>query len=367
MPLTIPRTRALATFAAAAKVAPTRTTMDIMKHVLLRAWQGQWQFVATDGSLTITLPLGINVDPRAHDAVLLPTHRTIDILTEANQEDLDLTIGEGECRFSWQSNWFELACPPVADFASKLVAIDAPPNWGIGCRDLKHAFRRTAFCADEQSTRYAMGGVAVEEDAGKLMFVATDSRRLAVESVPFRSIASPRHAPIVIPVRAAKLLADILPETDDELSMAVTVNSFRCTWSDGEVAGLLLDGKFPAWRKVVPQHGAHELTVVAGPLLRALKSIRSTSDAGKCRLQTEPNTLIVLGESADKGTGKVRIPLDTEGGFQALFDSQYLAEFLSRISADQAVTILAHDAEAPLLMSDGVSHRYVAMPLSEVK
>lgn len=365
MQLTAPRARTLAQFSAAARVTPTRTTAEILKNVLLRAWQGQWQFVASDSEISITLPLGVGCDNDRTDAVLLPNHLTASVLSECTADDISVGFDRdaGMCRFGWDGNWIDLCSPDIADFAQHLVAVDAKANWSVSCRDLKRAFGRTVYASDVDSTRYVMKGVAIEEDAGRLMCVATDSRRLATCAISCRSIRPPCVAPAVVPSKAASLLAAILPESDDEVSLAVTANTFRCTWPSGELAGRLQDGRFPQWRKVIPQHGEYEIEVVAGPLARAVRSIRATSEEGKVTLKTKTSTLVVSGQ-ADNLSGTVEVPVTAKAGLTAMFDSKWLTDFLRHVPDTTPLTILADDADSAIVILDGDSNRYVVMPLT---
>ena len=71
--------------------------------------------------------------------------------------------------------------PAVADFTeTKYHQFPA--------RLLKELIRRTAFATDNESSRYALGGVLLEFAADKITGVGTDGRRLAKMEVPAQSV-----------------------------------------------------------------------------------------------------------------------------------------------------------------------------------
>ena len=81
----------------------------------------------------------------------------------------------------------------------------------IPARLLKEMIRRTIFATDNESTRYALGGVLLEFSANRMTAVATDGRRLAKMDGPAQAIgghgegAAAKSATIV-PTKSMQLI-----------------------------------------------------------------------------------------------------------------------------------------------------------------
>ena len=55
-------------------------------------------------------------------------------------------------------------------------------------RFFREVVRRTVFATDNESSRYALGGVLLELTADEITAVATDGRRLARQEGPAKSV-----------------------------------------------------------------------------------------------------------------------------------------------------------------------------------
>jgi DNA polymerase III subunit beta len=364
MKLTVSRDRFQAAFSAAAKLAPKVTTSEILKQVLVRSREGQWECVASDTEITITLPFA--EDDSLRGAVLLPPSRTLAMLQECAASDIILEIDLGRCTLRWDNSWFDLITADTADFASKLVVVEEPPFRGIACREFKRALQRTVYACDAESTRYALGGVCLDWTPAELTFAATDSRRLAVTTIHARDILGKDCSKPVIPVKACKLLASTLPDSEDEATLAITSNRFRVAWPGGELAGQLIVGRFPDWGKVIPAKQPTEAGATVVPLMRAIKSLRgamSEEDSGRCDLTLSPNEL-VLSTGEGKSASRVRLPVACEHTSPKLtVDSRFLLAFLG-VCGEPTITLGVNDSESPLLLTESARHRSVVMPCS---
>ena len=72
----------------------------------------------------------------------------------------------------------------------------------------RQIIRRTAFATDAESTRYALGGLLLEFDDGKITVAATDSRRMAVATAACEKEGNPKapEKTTVVPTSAMALL-----------------------------------------------------------------------------------------------------------------------------------------------------------------
>ena len=71
--------------------------------------------------------------------------------------------------------------PAVAEFTEQKYSV-------VPARVLSQIIRRTTFATDNESSRYALGGVLVELSADSITAVGTDGRRLAMMQAPAQSV-----------------------------------------------------------------------------------------------------------------------------------------------------------------------------------
>jgi DNA polymerase-3 subunit beta len=126
---------------------------------------------------------------------------------------------------------------------------------------LARLIRRTQFAVDEDSTRYALGGMALEADGGQLHLIATDGRRLAHAFEPAAGALAPavgtEEHPLapVVPRKALRALATMLDAMDP---MGVRLGFTEGGRLVAEAKGLRLaarqiEGRFPSWRQAIPE------------------------------------------------------------------------------------------------------------------
>jgi hypothetical protein len=148
---------------------------------------------------------------------------------------------------------YRLDGSPVATFAMSL-------------RDLRRVADHVASVTDTETSRYALGGVLLENPvAGVATFVGTNGRRLhaaAVQTyngegdVPVNTIIPGRLFPAAVKaVKAAAALAGIKGRAVDALPVVVTVTgtAVEFAWGTETVfvaaRGCLVQGRFPRWRE----------------------------------------------------------------------------------------------------------------------
>ena len=130
--------------------------------------------------------------------------------------------------------------PAIAEFAETSY-------YELSGRLLRELIRRTVFATDNESSRYALGGVKLEWEEDKLTAVGTDGRRLAKMEGPAQAVGDP--PPIgditIVPTRAMQLLERALAEDGSEVQLAVRENDVLVQNPRATIYSRLLEGRFP--------------------------------------------------------------------------------------------------------------------------
>ncbi len=112
-------------------------------------------------------------------------------------------------------------------------------------RFFREVIRRTVYATDNESSRYALGGVLVEFSAGGLTAVATDGRRLARQEGPAQSVGGHVSGDnmTIIPTRAMQLLERALADNEENIQVAARDNDVIVQQRRGD--DLLAAGRGP--------------------------------------------------------------------------------------------------------------------------
>lgn len=197
---------------------------------------------------------------------------------------------------------------------------------------LVKALRRVMDFATTDTTRFQMNSVLFDLSDGKLKLVSTDGRRMAVETLE-RSQSGVDDGEHVVPLRGAKLLADVL----DREGRPGDGNAVRIRLGDGlliyAVGGLsvkLVEGEYPDYRRAIPQ-AASRFTVKVADLLPLAEAAKATTpkEDRRCMLDIADGELTVanVGSCSVDGIDAQKIHLNSE----------YLVRLLKKCGEDELV------------------------------
>lgn len=362
MRLTVSRTAFTGAFMQAAAGVPARSPNEVMKNVLLSACETV-KLRATDGEIGIevTLDGAAAAEP---GQVLLPTGRVQQIVREVSDQNLTIETVEGRLQLTCGSSEFHLDTANAADFPSP-PSLDKAPVHRVSGSSLRRAIHRTIFACDVESSRYALGGLYFDSVGEKLIIAATDSRRLAV--MPVGGAGEKLAYNSVVPNKAATLLAKVIPDADVEVEISFGINSGSFRTKGTLVTTQFVQGRFPDFRKVMPQNSPLSATVPAGQLASALRqaSITAGSDGSSGVDHAFRQNLLRLNSGGkDLGSSRVDLPI-SYGGKELVItlEPRYLLDALRVLDPADVVEIKLIDDESAAVLAVG-EYRYVVMPLA---
>lgn len=367
--LTIPTKHFREALSQAAAIAPARTNKELLKNVKLEISTDAARLIATDSETSIRCELA-DFEAEGAGDVLLPPARLKLILGELHDEHLSIEVDEKRdlwVRAGLGSEW-KLSTEDPKEFPP-VPSFDAADYFTLSAADLAKAIERTIFATDQESTRYALGGVLVELDSGKAsaVFAATDSRRLAVVEIRCGRVGNPTcptPAPVV-PAKAMKLLQSTA--SGDEVKVSVTANTTTVQCGRFTVSSQLVQGTFPNWRRVIPTPEVSIATVV-GPFHSAIRQaqIVTNEESRGVDFTFSKGTLRLSSQAADIGQSKIELPISYDGADRTIaFDPRYIGDCLRVLGPSETVDIKVTDSDSAALITTADGYRYVIMPLSK--
>ena len=362
MRLVSPKEEIAAKLAAAARAASSKSTIQILSHVLLRAEDGWCGLAATDMEVSLRVPVSATVEQPG--AVVLP-RLAADIVRSMADGPITLEhrVGEGVVSVSGGGASFALNCLQASDFpelpADEGTGLSIPPDLLVETID------RVARAASRDETRPVLTGVLLRIAPDGLTMVATDSYRLAVRQSPLDDPPSePREA--IVPARALTEIARMAPALKAESVEAVLTESqalFRV--GDLRLTSRLIDGQFPDHRQLVPDAFEHEVPFDRAELLGVLTRIGVLAQRNTpVRLAFEPGTVTVSAISDQVGEGHESLPVAFSGEpLEMGFNVEFLRAGVESVTGDEVRLGLISPLRPGLLRGAGDDYRYLLMPI----
>lgn len=352
----------LATDALKRALATVRAAVgSLAKPVLANVYIGNGVAEATDLELRISCELDYHETP-----VLLPHQRLTAILGAAGRADeVTLSTGDTSCSVAIGSGRWTMPTESAAEFPTWAVDEDKRhPVARIPADQFARAVKAVAYACDNESSRYALGGVLVEVQDGTATFVATDGRRLSRVDVEIDQAVD--NTTTLWPSRAINVVAVIAGHSDGAVQLESAGNELIATIDGTVVAARVLDGRFPPWRDVFPERSVKATAVNANELLAATRQAAIvTSEQSKGVLfAITADGIHLTARSSEAGESSVTCPhLEFGQAATVSLDPHFVCDFLRACDDGEPVEIEAVDAQSAVVLRCGDYHG-VIMPLA---
>lgn len=354
-------------------IATLTTAMHAVRHavssrplqpILQNVRLGDGRLVASNGELRIECYIDYAGEP-----VLLPYHRTLAILRAARAGEVRLTPNGTSCKIEAGSAEWTLPTENPDEFPGTGLD-DAPALARIPCDQFARAVNAVSYAADTQSTRFALCGICIEvkRDDGTVTLVATDGRRLSSAEIEIGQDTD--DAQRLVPVSAMETIRDLCDGHDEEaVQLDSTDSELIATLPNARVIARLVDGKFPRWRDVIPDHDTNPTTATIDELRSATKAASiCTSEQSKGVIYAfDADTISLKGQSSEFGTAAVTCAVVESGhACTVKLDPAFVLQFLAGLPADGEPTVSIHakDASAAVVFRCD-DYTGLVMPLAE--
>lgn len=327
--------------------------------------------------------------------VMIESHALDALLGAYPAPRIRLTLDDAQAEVTASGDGVTLVLPaadPAKELKSVVEGSLTTSGWTVWGSDLARALERTRFATDPSSTRYALGGVALEfpEDGDRLALVATDGKRLARATIPVKPLGQParrwqpateaepsRDLPILackaIPValKLARLAGDegvvalaVIPGDPIDLAKQdYKPGLIQVVTKDAVLTAALPEGKFPRYRDAYPTAElrlAHA-DVLADRLATAVAA--SDSEARGVELVLADGMLMLAVTSGTKGKARLFLPApESTGRATVTVDALFLRQMLDA-AGSYPIALAIFAAKSPLLLRAGPSYECLLMPL----
>lgn len=347
-------------------IVERKQPLPILSNVLLKKSASGISLLSTDLEIQIevqiememadsTGPLAITVSAKKFQDIL----KAIPEISTVNIDALDskLHIKANKSKFSLQTL-------PAQDFPALSEQLVGAIKIKIKQAKLKKLLSSVQHAMAQQDIRYYLNGVLMVIENDSIKLVATDGHRLA-----FIGETMDEDYPkleVILSRKTVNELLKLLSEGDEDLEIELAEKQVRFKFSNITMTSKVIDGKFPDYTRVIPNHTNH-LEVNRIELMQALQraAILSNEKFKGVRLLLTENNLQIISNNSEQEEAEEDIEILYSG--QALdigFNVNYLVEGMSFLNTEK-VTLSFGDQNSSLLITtpDSNNYKYVVMPM----
>lgn len=368
MKVVVEREGFLAVFQMAAAVAPNRSPRAILENVKFEVTSGASVLVATDTEVGIRAEV-VGVEVETPGVVILPAGEFGNILRESTDEKLSITVKDQETIVEGEHSKFQLSNVDPEEFP-EVVEFTASSYLELPAAVLKELIRRTIFATDNESSRYALGGVMLELNGKTLVAVGTDGRRLAKMEGAATQVGEDGFgdAAVIVPSRSMALIEKACNDPEEVVRISSSDNSVLVKTAATTIFSRLVEGRFPKWKDVFPKRGdAIQIDIATGPLYSALRqaAIVSRDESRGVDFHFANGTVVLSGMTAEVGESRVELPIAYQGDPLTIsLDHRFVEDFLRVLSSDTTFNLEVENSDAAALFTTADGFAYVVMPLA---
>src|SRR5437763_14247842 len=246
-----------ARLAVVARAVSTRTTVQILSGILLRAEAGELHLAATDMELSVRTLLDAHVE--GEGAVVVPGRLLVEIargLPESNVA-IEHREDEGQVRITCGPSDYRLNTYSAADFP-RLPSVEGVQRHDVDRPRLLEAVTRVQRSASRDESRPVLTGILLRFEPGRIVAAATDSYRLSVRETSVEGNLPELEA--IVPARALVERARSAVGGGTP-ALGIPENQLLFGADDVWLATRRIDGQFPNYKQLLPQKFEHELTL----------------------------------------------------------------------------------------------------------
>jgi DNA polymerase-3 subunit beta len=364
MKFSIPCDQFVTSLGVAARGVSTRSAIQTLSGVLVRADGDQLELLATDMELGIRVSAPAKVE-RDGEAVV-PGRLLLDVVRSLPKDELSLEYRSSQQDVEVISGTakFHLRTLPLEDFPKLPEPAGSPMR--VPSRAFVETINRVARSASRDETRPHLTGVLVSASGTELRMVATDSYRLSVKETTLEQ-ALEGELEANVPARTLQELGRIAG-SEDEGEIEITALENQVVFSAGGtvLSSRLVEGRFPNYRQLLPETFEHELRLSTAELLEVVRRISLLAQKNApLRMSFTEGALEVSAQTPDVGEASESLPVPFKGeALEIGFNPEFLRDGLESAESDELVLKLISPLRPGLIQSgDDGGFTYLVMPI----
>ncbi|WP_394245166.1 DNA polymerase III subunit beta [Vibrio astriarenae] len=341
-----------------------RPTLPILGNLLIKVENNTLSMTATDLEVELVSKVALESDCEA-GSITVPSRKFLDIcrsLPDACQitfvlEGERVQVRSGRSRFS-------LATLPANDFPNiedwqNEVAIS------LTQAELKALIDKTQFSMANQDVRYYLNGMLFEIDGTTLRSVATDGHRMAVSQTELNTAAENQQ--IILPRKGVQELVKLLDAPEQVVELQIGSSNLRAEVNNFTFTSKLVDGRFPDYRRVMPQSTDKTLEASCDELRQAFSraAILSNEKFRGVRVNLDGGDMRITANNPEQEEAEELLDVQFEGeAIEIGFNVNYVLDVLNTLRCETVrLSMSSANASALIENADDDSAMYVVMPI----
>jgi DNA polymerase-3 subunit beta len=274
----------------------------------------------------------------------------------------------GNLSVKTKSNTILLKSIPHEDFPT-IPSVDGE-KISIGAKKFIEGIRAVYYSASVSEIKPEIGSIYIYPEDDLLVFVATDSFRLAEKKVKIKQKLT--FEGILLPFKNTTEIMKVFDGIDEDLEITLQKNQISFSTTSPTAIYLtsrLVNGSFPDYKQIVPKNSSTQATVLKQDFISSLKISNIFSDKfNEVTLTVKPSEKVfeIEAKNSDIGENTTFISGALEGAdVSAKFNYKYIIDCFQSVGVDSLNLELNGTNRAMVIRPVGdASFMYLVMPMN---
>ena len=342
----------------------TRTTLPVLNNILLKTEKGGLKIAATDLEIGISTWIGAKVD--SDGAITIPAKILVDYINTNTDKTISFLLKEMTLHF--ESEHFKANIKGIEASEFPIIpSVKKEKEIEILKSDFERAISKVIIAAALDESRPVLAGIYIYGKESKIRIVATDSYRLAEETINLTNKLAGEVA-FIVPQRTMSEVLRILPNAPEKIKIFPGENQVEFVLGETVIVSRLIEGSFPDYNQIIPKNSKTVVKVNVPEFSNAIKmaSFFARESANNIKLKfTSPDKLSVIASSPHLGDNVSDVKAEVKGDdLEIAFNAKFILDVLQGIGEQEITLELSSSMAAGLIKgAKDPNYLYVIMPL----
>lgn len=347
------------------RITGKNLTLNILSSVLLIANGKTLKLRSTNLDIGIEVEIPVKIYKEGIVAVRGSVLNDL-FLNIQDENSVLLEVISDNITITTPNNIATVKCSPHTDFPT-IPLISGDFQFLLDCRKFINGVKAVAYSSSLSDIKPEISSVYIYPHEDELVFVATDSFRLAEKKIKVKNI--PDFHGVLIPYKNIIEIIRVIELSDSDIKICFNKNQISFSYDGVYLTSRLIDGTFPDYKQIIPKEIVSETILLKQDLVNALKVNNIFLDKfNQVTLALSPKRkkFSISTKSGEVGEVKTTLSATMKGeDVESHLNYRYLFDVFQSISSD-SVSLSFSGNTKPVVVK-GVpdqSFMYLVMPLN---
>ncbi len=350
----------------AERVTGKNLSLPILSSVFLATDRKSLIIRATN--LEVGVEFQIPADIKTEGSIAIPGALFSNILANLpDEENITINAINGVCKIITKTKNITVKGFVPDDFPT-IPNIENEEGFVLPANKFIQGVKSVLMSASLSDVKPEIASVYIHQEQNAIVFVATDSFRLAEKKINYPNKKT--FGGVIIPIKNVVEIIKVFEGSNEEILFKITKNQISCVGKTAYVTSRVIQGIYPDYQQILPKKHTTEIVLLKQDLLSAIKLSTLFSDKfNKIQIDIDPTKkkCVLSTKNTDIGETETNLVVTMNGEpIEISLNGKHLFDCLSGIERDSLVMEF-NESNRPVVIKGlgDPSFVYLTMPLTK--